>query len=156
MLYDFVVRHAAFLHDAFDAVDVLLRSALADVDADVMVFAVDDFVEVSLDVLPLTCPRGVDVVVPVIALLDALALPDGDRLVSAFGHSARQQDGQFGIDVTLRVGRNLYGCRDEVCLPVPFAIAGDFQFLQSRGRQVWQTVNVEPFAIKLYVVVFQV
>ena len=48
--------HIAFLHDALDAVDVLLRSALADVDADVMVFAVDDFVEVSLDVLPLTRP----------------------------------------------------------------------------------------------------
>ena len=56
LLYDFVVRHVTFLHDALDAVDVLLRSALADVDADVMVLAVDGFLQMDADVLPLVCP----------------------------------------------------------------------------------------------------
>ena len=117
LLYDFVVRHVAFLHDALDAVDVLLRSALADVDADMMVFAVDCLLQMDADVLPLTSPRGVDVVVPVVAVLDALALPDGDRLVGSLGYSARQQDGQFRVDIALHIGGYLHGLGDEVDSP---------------------------------------
>ena len=37
LVHEPVVRYAALLHNAFDAVNVLLRNTLADVDADAVV-----------------------------------------------------------------------------------------------------------------------
>ena len=72
-----VVRYAILLHEPRDAVDVPLRNALADVDADAVVAADCHFLQVVADVVHVPLPRADGVVLPAEAVVVASPLPDG-------------------------------------------------------------------------------
>jgi hypothetical protein len=56
LLYQFVVGHTAFVHDALEAINVFLRSALADVDANMVVLANGYFLQFFADVTSVPLP----------------------------------------------------------------------------------------------------
>ena len=76
LVHEPVVRYAALLHNAFDAVDVLLRNTFADVDADAVVVANSDFLQMDADVVHVPLPRADGVVLPAEAVEVASPFPD--------------------------------------------------------------------------------
>ena len=114
LVHEPVVRYAALLHNAFDAVDVLLRDALADVDADAVVVADSHFLQVDADVIHVPLPRADGVVLPVEAVEVASPFPDARLGAAVLGRRASEQDGQLRVDVTLHASGYLDRLRGEV------------------------------------------
>ena len=117
LVHEPVVRYAALLHNALDAVDVLLRNALADVDADAVVAADSHFLQVDADVVHVPLPRADGVVLPTEAVEVASPFPDARLGAAVLGRRASQQDGQVWVDVALHIGGYLHGLGDEVDSP---------------------------------------
>ena len=109
-----VVCYATFAHDAFDALNVFLWNAFADIDTNAVVFANSDFLQVHADVVHIPFPRADGVILPAEAVEVASPFPDGSLGAAVLRRRACQQDGQLWVDVALHASWYLDGLGGKV------------------------------------------